>query len=106
MLPLIAAKKTELEALCRKHHVRRLDVFGSAARGTDFDAAKSDIDFLVEFDRSEPEAMTLHTYLGLKDSLEALFGRPVDLIDRKAIEASRNFIRRRSILNGIEPIYG
>jgi uncharacterized protein len=105
MLPLIAAKKAELEALCRRHHVRRLDVFGSAARG-DFDASRSDIDFLVEFDRSNPEAMTLHTYLGLKESLEALLGRPVDLVDRQAVETSRNFIRRRSILSGAEPIYG
>jgi hypothetical protein len=105
MLPLIAAKKAEIDALCRKHHVRRLDVFGSAARD-DFDPAKSDIDFLVEFDHSAPEAMTLDTFLGLKDSLEALLGRPVDLVDRKAIETSRNFIRRRSILDGVEPIYG
>jgi uncharacterized protein len=105
MLPLIAAKKAELAALCRRHHVRRLDVFGSAARG-DFDASRSDIDFLVEFDRSNPEAMTLHTYLGLKESLEALLGRPVDLVDRQAVETSRNFIRRRSILSGAEPIYG
>jgi uncharacterized protein len=105
MLPLIAAKKAELAALCRRHHVRRLDVFGSAARG-DFDASRSDIDFLVEFDRSNPEAMTLHTYLGLKESLEALLGRPVDLVDRQAVETSCNFIRRRSILSGAEPIYG
>lgn len=105
MLPLIEAKKAELEALCRRHHVRRLDLFGSAARG-DFDASRSDIDFLVEFDRSNPEAMTLRTYLGLKESLEALLGRPVDLVDRQAVEASRNFIRRRSILSGLEPIYG
>jgi hypothetical protein len=106
MLPLIEAKKAELAALCRRHHVRRLDVFGSAARGGDFDPARSDIDFLVEFDRSNPEAMTLDSFLGLKDSLEALLGRSVDLVDRQAVEASRNFIRRRSILNGAEPVYG
>jgi predicted nucleotidyltransferase len=105
MLPLLAAKKADIATLCRKHHVRRLEVFGSAARG-DFDPAGSDIDFLVEFDRSDPEAMTLHSFLGLKDSLEALLGRPVDLVDRQAVETSRNFIRRRSILSGVEPIYG
>ena len=105
MLPLLAAKKADIAALCRKHHVRRLDVFGSAARG-DFDPIRSDIDFLVEFDRSAPEAMTLHSFLGLKDSLEALLGRQVDLVDRQAVETSRNFIRRRSILSGVEPIYG
>jgi uncharacterized protein len=105
MLPLITAKKAEIASLCRQHHVRRLDVFGSAARD-DFDPAKSDIDFLVEFDLSASEAMTLDTFLGLKDSLEALLGRSVDLVDRRAVETSRNFIRRRSILSGVELIYG
>jgi hypothetical protein len=103
MLPLIAAKKVELEALCRKHHVRRLDVFGSAARGTDFDPAKSDIDFLVEFDRSNPEAMTLHSFLRLKDSLEALLGRPVDLIEPGAV---RNPYIKASIERSREPVFG
>lgn len=102
MLPLIAAKKTEIEALCRKHHVRRLDVFGSAARG-DFDPAKSDIDFLVEFDRSEPDAMTLHTYLDLKDSLEALFARPVDLIEPGGV---RNPYIKASIERSREQVFG
>jgi uncharacterized protein len=102
MLPLIAAKKAELEALCRRHHVRRLDVFGSAARG-DFDASRSDIDFLVEFDRSNPEAMTLHTYLGLKESLEALLGRPVDLVEPRAV---RNPYIKASIERSREPVFG
>ena len=103
MLPLIAAKKAELEALCRQHHVRRLDVFGSAARGDDFDPARSDIDFLVEFDRSHPEAMTLHTYLGLKDSLEALLGRPVDLVEPEGV---RNPYIKASIERSREPVFG
>jgi hypothetical protein len=102
MLPLIAAKKAELEALCRRHHVRRLDVFGSAARG-DFDTSRSDIDFLVEFDRSNPEAMTLHTYLGLKESLEALLGRPVDLVEPRAV---RNPYIKASIERSREPVFG
>jgi uncharacterized protein len=42
-----------MRALCRRFHVRRLDVFGSAARG-DFDPEHSDVDFIVEFDRSAP----------------------------------------------------
>jgi predicted nucleotidyltransferase len=102
MLPLIVAKKAELEALCRRHHVRRLDVFGSAARG-DFDPAKSDIDFLVEFDRSNPDSMTLHSFLGLKDSLEALLGRPVDLVEPGAV---RNPYIKASIERSREPVFG
>jgi uncharacterized protein len=102
MLPLITAKKAEIATLCRQHHVRRLDVFGSAARD-DFDPAKSDIDFLVEFDRAAPEAMSLHTYLGLKDSLEALFGRSVDLVEPSAL---RNPYIKASIERSREPVFG
>jgi len=45
MQPFIAEKREEIAALCRQHHVRRLSVFGSAARD-DFDPATSDIDVL------------------------------------------------------------
>jgi predicted nucleotidyltransferase len=75
----IELHREELRALCRRFHVRWLDLFGSAARG-DFDPEHSDIDFLVEFDRAHPEALSLNTYFGLKESLEALLGRPVDLV--------------------------
>ena len=46
----IAAHRKELTALCRRYGVRRLEVFGSAARAADFDPKTSDADFLVEFD--------------------------------------------------------
>ena len=49
MLSLIAEHRAEIAALCRRFGVRRLAVFGSAARGADFDPARSDVDFLVEF---------------------------------------------------------
>lgn len=45
----LAEKRNALTELCRRHGVRRLDVFGSAARGIDFDPARSDTDLLVEF---------------------------------------------------------
>jgi predicted nucleotidyltransferase len=41
-----------------------------------------------------------------KDALERLLGRPVDLVEREAIEGSRNFIRRRAILTEAERVYG
>lgn len=103
MLPLIESKKAEIAALCRQHHVRRLDVFGSAARGADFDPGKSDIDFLVEFDRSEPGAMTLDTFLGLKDSLESLLGRSVDLVEPRGV---RNPYIKASIERSREQVFG
>ena len=64
--------------------MRRLEVFGSAARG-DFDESRSDIDFLVEFD-DDPRRPVLRTYFGLKDALEDLFGRSVDLVSLDAVE--------------------
>lgn len=69
---------------CRRFHVRRLDVFGSTARG-DFDPAQSDFDFLVEFDRSAPEALSLKTFFGLKAALEKPFGRSIDLVEPSAM---------------------
>jgi len=85
--------------LCRRFHVRRLEVFGSAARQTDFDQARSDIDFLVEFAVEETD---FRRFLDFKEALEAL---PERRIDRKAIETSRNYIRKRHILAGAEPVY-
>src|SRR5947207_15941450 len=83
MLNLIEARRTDVEALCRQFRVRRLDVFGSAVRGG-FDPTTSDFDFLVEFEEL-PAGTSARTYFGLKESLEALFGRPVDLVMDRAI---------------------
>lgn len=90
MIDAIDLHREELRDLCRRFHVRRLDLFGSAAH-EDFDPERSDLDFLVEFDCTHPEAMKFKTYLGLKDSLERLFGRPVDLVEES---------RRQSVLQG------
>lgn len=89
--------------ICRRYGVRRLEVFGSAARGADFDLKRSDADFLVTF---TPEArFDFVAFADLKDALEALLGRPVDLVDRAAIEESSNYIRRCRILAEAEPVY-
>ena len=84
MIDAISQNRTQLGVLCRRFHVRRLDLFGSAARD-DFDADRSDVDFVVDFDRSHPDAMKFRTYLGLKRSLEELLGRPVDLVEESAV---------------------
>jgi uncharacterized protein len=100
----IAEKRDALAELCRRFGVERLEVFGSAARGTDFDRDRSDADFLVTF---TPSARNdLAAFADLKEALERLLGRPVDLVEREAIEASRNFIRRRAILTEAETVYG
>lgn len=88
--------------LCRRYGLRRLDAFGSAASGNRFDPARSDVDLLVEF---AGDIDDVAAYLDFKEALEALRGRPVDLVERQAVEASRNVIRRRRILGEARLIY-
>jgi uncharacterized protein len=83
MHPLIEQKLPDICRICRQHHVRRLEVFGSAARASDFDPVLSDADFLVEF---APDAKRgLDAYFDLKSALEHLFQRGVDLVEPGAI---------------------
>jgi predicted nucleotidyltransferase len=100
----IAERRSDLIELCRRHGVARLDVFGSAARGVDFEFGSSDADFLVTFTAARRN--DLAAFADFKDALETMLGRRVDLVEREAVEASRNFIRRRRILAEAETVYG
>ena len=93
--------KDRIAELSTKWSVREFGVFGSAARGEL--RAGSDIDVLVSFDRAVE--LDLIDIFHLKDELEALFGRKVDLVEREAIETSDNWIVRREILGSTEPVY-
>lgn len=95
----IEQRQFEIAALCRRFGVRRLELFGSAAR-PDFDERASDVDLLVEL---EPPAEMGYAdaYFGLKEELERLFARPVDLVSLaslsnpyfiREIEASRRLL--------------
>lgn len=84
MQPLIDDNRAQLEQLCRKYHVLRLEVFGSVTR-TDFDAAESDLDFLVELEPIAPVEYA-QAYFSLKEALEALFHRPVDLVTSTSVD--------------------
>lgn len=105
MHPAIAEKREALAALCRRYGVVRLEVFGSAARGHDFDPARSDAGFLVEFEKAGGLS-ALDQFFGFAGALEDILGRPVDLVGRGALAASRNYIRRRNILADAEAVYG
>ena len=96
----IAERRSELIALCRRSGARRLDVFGSAARG-DFDPATSDLDFLVTFD-DLPPSQYADAFFELKESLEALFGRPVDLLTDASLE---NPYFRERVYRERKPVY-
>lgn len=83
MIPDIQQRRTELEVLCRRLGVRRLEVFGSAATD-EFRQQTSDLDFLVEFESPTGPGYA-DRYFGLLEALEALFGRPVDLVVASAV---------------------
>jgi uncharacterized protein len=82
MLPLIEQHRSQIEALCRKYQVRRLELFGSAARG-DFDPDESDLDFFYEFVSDDWRGMA-DRFFGLLEDLQSLLGRRVDLVSLKA----------------------
>jgi predicted nucleotidyltransferase len=87
MHPIIEAKKDAITSLCREFKVRRLDVFGSAL-GRDFNPALSDVDLVVDF-LPISEHDLLDCYFGLKQGLESLFSRPVDLIELDTLRSER-----------------
>lgn len=76
---LIEQHRAAIGELCRRYGVRRAEVFGSGARGIDFDPRRSDIDFLVEFDTADG-APTLKAFFALRDELAGVLGHPVDLV--------------------------
>ncbi len=99
MHPAVEASRDEIADLCRVLGVRRLDVFGSAV-GHDFDIERSDVDVLVEF---APEgAGGIRTYFALKDGLERILGRPVDVVSARAV---RNPYFRARVMATREHLY-
>lgn len=82
---LIDQHRVEIAAMCRRYGVRRLEVFGSAAREEDFDPVGSDADFLVAFDPATAGLSPLEQFFGLAEALERLLGRPVDLVEAGAL---------------------
>ena len=100
MHPAVTTHLEGIAAICRQHQIRRLDVFGSAARASDFDAGRSDVDFVLEF---EPGARPdLETYFSAKAALERLLGREVDLVELGAL---RNPFLRCEIERQRETVY-
>ncbi len=83
MLNSVAAAGPKLSALCNRYGVRRLDLVGSAASGR-FDAAASDLDFLVDFEPMDPAAYA-DSYFGLREGLQSVFGREIDLVTEVSV---------------------
>ena len=90
--------RDEIAELCRRYKVVRLEVFGSAATGSTFNA-ESDIDFLYELEDGPGK---LDRFLDLKDGLEELLGRTVDLVHGPSID---NPYFRRSVDESRQLVY-
>ena len=102
MNPHVSIPKTRLTSFCRSQGIKRLALFGSALR-SDF-GPDSDIDLLVDFEQGRtPDLLDL---AGMETELSRMFGRDVDLVSRRGVEASLNHLRRKSILESAEIIYG
>ncbi len=82
MTDVVQSRLDDVRSLCAKHHVRRLDLFGSAT-GQNFDD-ESDLDFAVEF-APPPHVRLADAYFGLLEDLRSVFGRQVDLVMESAI---------------------
>jgi uncharacterized protein len=99
VIRMLMIERDAIAQLCRRYHVLRLDVFGSAARETDFSEG-SDIDLLVDYDPSyAPPA--LGDFFALRDALSDLFGRKVDLMMASAV---RNPYLRAAIERSRQPL--
>lgn len=99
MIAAIEIHRAELEELCRSYRVARLELFGSAASGG-YRPGESDLDFLVEFE-ADPLPGYADRYFGLLESLEQLFGVPVDLVVASAVKnpyLRRAMARDRALL--------
>lgn len=84
MIALIEDNRDAIVDLCERYGIRRLALFGSAAKGM-FDPATSDLDFIVDLGEYDPGVA--RRYLGLIVALEQLFGRHVDVVTVRSIQS-------------------
>ena len=98
--PRIRVSRAALADFCKRWRVAELSLFGSVLR--DDYGRRSDIDVLVEF---APDGVPGIEFVTMAAELSRLFGWPVDLLARSAVERSKNHIRRREILESAEVIY-
>jgi predicted nucleotidyltransferase len=100
MIDDVTEHLAEIAALCRRFGVQRLDLFGCAATGA-FDPTTSDLDFVATFANTHVPGYAAR-YLDFADALEALFGRPVDVLTENMI---RSPYFRASVEATRRPVY-
>jgi len=91
----------EITEFCRHWQIQEFALFGSVLN-EDF-RNDSDVDVLVSFAPGATYSFLQLTIM--QEELEAIFGRPVDLIDKQGVQESSNYIRRREILGSAQVIY-
>jgi predicted nucleotidyltransferase len=97
----IPIDRKNIAGFCRRWKISEFALFGSVLRD-DF-RSDSDVDVLVTF--AADAQWTLFDMVNMQDELEKIFGRKVDLVSRRGIEASRNYIRRKAILSSAEVVH-
>lgn len=100
MNPNFYIPRDRVAAFCRANGIAQLAIFGSALR-EDF-GAESDIDILVEFAPGRTPGLK---FFDMASELSDLFDREVDVLTRTSVEQSRNYIRRKAILESAEVVY-
>ena len=97
----LRVSKESIAKFCKKWKIMEFALFGSVLR-EDF-RPDSDVDVLVTF--SPDSDWGVEHSLDMKEELESLFGRAVDLVEKRLVEESRNYIRRKHILSHMEAVY-
>jgi uncharacterized protein len=99
--PTLKFDRTAVERFCKRWRVTEFGIFGSALR-EDF-RPDSDVDVLVTFEAGAK--WSLFDLMHMEEDLAKVLGRKVGLVERAAVEQSRNYIRRRHILETVERLY-
>jgi hypothetical protein len=97
----IKVPKAKIAAFCKRWNVSEFAIFGSALRA-DF-RPDSDVDVLVSFPLNA--SVSLFDMVHMQDELRQIFGRKVDLISKRGVEHSRNYLRRKAILESAQVIH-
>ena len=101
MIAALTVRDEDISAFCRKWGIRELAVFGSVLC-PDY-GPTSDVDFLVTFhDGRKPGWPRI---LDMREELSALVGRPADIVERRNVELSENYIKRTHILQSARVMY-
>jgi hypothetical protein len=101
MTPRIPLDGERIGDFCRRWKIVEMSLFGSVLR-EDFQP-RSDVDVLVQF--ADDAQWSLRDHLAMQEELAGLLGRRVDLVSRRGLDRSRNWIRRKAILDGARKIY-